>query len=91
MASACLVLLSVLENVLSVNREPALEAGLQSSMADLDEALAIATRSGARLHLAMDEKTQARQSLAQAKAIIEATGYHRRDPEVAALERQLKE
>ena len=45
----------------------------------------------ARLHLAYGElaygeKEKARQSLAQAKAMIQEMGYHRRDGEVAELE-----
>jgi tetratricopeptide (TPR) repeat protein len=65
---------------------------------DLEEALSIATRGGmrlhqadchleyARLHLDCGEKEEARQSLAQAKEMIEEMGYHRRDAEVAELE-----
>jgi tetratricopeptide (TPR) repeat protein len=68
---------------------------------DLEEALSIATRGGmrlheadchleyARLHLACGEKEKARQSLAQAKEMIEDMGYHRRDGEVAELEGEL--
>ena len=70
---------------------------------DLEEALSIATRGGmrlheadghlesARLHLACGEREQARESLAQARGIIKETGYHRRDGEVAELERALAE
>jgi hypothetical protein len=66
---------------------------------DLDEAHAIATRCGFRLHeadahlgyarLAFAEgaPTAAHPHLARARAIIEETGYHRRDGELAALER----
>jgi tetratricopeptide (TPR) repeat protein len=66
---------------------------------DLDEALSIATRGGmrlheadchleyARLHLACGDKEKARESLAKAKGMIEEMGYHRRDEEVAELER----
>jgi len=68
------------------------------AQADLEEALSIATRGGmrlhqadchleyARLHLACGEKEKARQSLAQAKDMIQDMGYHRRDGEVAELE-----
>jgi tetratricopeptide (TPR) repeat protein len=75
---------------------------LDRAQADLEEALSIATRSGmrlheadchleyARLHLARGEKEKARQSLAQAKAMIEDMGYHRRDGEVAELEGELE-
>ena len=40
----------------------------------------------ARLYLAHGEKDQAREHLAKAKALIEQTGYHRRDKEVQELE-----
>jgi tetratricopeptide (TPR) repeat protein len=71
---------------------------LDRAWADLEEALSIATRGGmrlheadchleyARLHLACGEKERARQSLAQAKDMIQDMGYHRRDGEVAELE-----
>lgn len=69
---------------------------------DLDEALTLATRAGmrlhetdahleyARLHQATGDADRARESLAKAKTIIEDTGYHRRDGEVADLERALE-
>ncbi len=41
------------------------------------------------LHLASDEAAEARRHLALAKAIVEKTGYHRRDAEVAFLEERL--
>jgi tetratricopeptide (TPR) repeat protein len=75
---------------------------LDRAQADLEEALSIATRGGmrlheadchleyARLHLACGEKEKARQSLAQAKEMIEDMGYHRRDGEVAELEEMLR-
>ena len=64
---------------------------------DLDEALALATRCGFRLHLADAHLGHARLALAEAspaaathlalaREIITATGYHRRDAELAALE-----
>ncbi len=68
---------------------------------DLDEVMKIATRSGmrlheadahleyVRLHLAMGDKDQARTSLAAGKAIVEDTGYHRRDGAVKEFEEQL--
>ena len=68
---------------------------------DLDEAMTIATRGGmglheadchlgyARLYLAMDNKEKARENLGIAKEMIDEMGYHRRDGEVAALEKQL--
>jgi hypothetical protein len=69
---------------------------------DLEKALSSATRGGmrlyeadchleyARLHLACREKEKARQSLAQAKEMIQDMGYHRRDAEVAELEGELE-
>jgi hypothetical protein len=42
------------------------------------------------LHLACGEKDKARQSLVQAKEMIEEMGYHRRDGEVAELEKMLQ-
>jgi tetratricopeptide (TPR) repeat protein len=68
---------------------------------DLEEALTIVTRGGmrlheadchleaARLHLACGQQQDAREHLEAAKAMIEDTGYHRRDDELAALEEQL--
>jgi hypothetical protein len=65
---------------------------------DLDEATRIAVRSGyrlheadarlewARLHLAEGDREQAREALARGKAIVEETGYHRRDAAVRELE-----
>jgi tetratricopeptide (TPR) repeat protein len=50
---------------------------------DLDEAFRIATRSGMRLYLA--DYHLARGNLAEAEALINATGYHRRDSALAAL------
>jgi tetratricopeptide (TPR) repeat protein len=64
---------------------------------DLDEALALARRCGFRLHeadahlglarLSLAEGTPdaAREHLAKARAIIDATRYHRRDRDLAAL------
>jgi tetratricopeptide (TPR) repeat protein len=64
---------------------------------DLDEAFSIATRSGFRLHeadahlayarlsLAEGAPASARPHLAEARKLIEASGYHRRDGEVAVL------
>ena len=66
---------------------------------DLEEALAIAERSGmglhradahleyARLYLATGDEDRARASLAAARGMIEEMGYHRRDLELAQLER----
>jgi tetratricopeptide (TPR) repeat protein len=50
---------------------------------DLEEAFRIATRSGMRLHLA--DYHLAKGNLTEAEALINATGYHRRDRELAAL------
>jgi tetratricopeptide (TPR) repeat protein len=67
---------------------------------DLDETLTLATRCGFRLHeadahlgharlaLALPERDPAlaREHLAKARRIIDATGYHRRDSELTTLE-----
>ena len=65
---------------------------------DLDEALTLATRCGfrlheadahlgyARLHLTEGDRAATRAHLAKARAIIQATGYHRRDEELARLD-----
>jgi tetratricopeptide (TPR) repeat protein len=50
---------------------------------DLDEVFRIANRSGMRLYLA--DYHLARGNLAEAERLIQETGYHRRDPELAAL------
>jgi tetratricopeptide (TPR) repeat protein len=50
---------------------------------DLEEVFRIATRSGMRLYLA--NYHLARGNLAEAERLIQETGYHRRDPELAAL------
>jgi tetratricopeptide (TPR) repeat protein len=75
---------------------------LQRARADLEEALSIATRGGMRLHeadcylayarlyLAGGEEEKARESLAKARRMIGEMGYHRRDGEVAELERALR-
>jgi hypothetical protein len=68
---------------------------------DLDEALTLATRCGFRLHEADAHLAYARLSLAEgapasarphltaARKLIEATGYHRRDRDLAELDRRL--
>jgi tetratricopeptide (TPR) repeat protein len=68
---------------------------------DLDEVYAIASRSGMRLHLTDYHLAQARLDLRegrtekarghadQAAKLIEQTGYHRRDTELAELQRNL--
>ena len=70
---------------------------------DLDEAFSIATRCGFRLHEADAHLGYARLSLAEgapaaarphleaARKLIKATGYHRRDGELAELSRALAE
>jgi hypothetical protein len=69
--------------------------------ADLREVETIATRGGMRLHLtelhllhtrlwAVHNPAQARVHLAQAQALVQATGYHGRDAEIAALARALE-
>jgi tetratricopeptide (TPR) repeat protein len=50
---------------------------------DFEEAFRIATRSGMRLYLA--DYHLAKGNLAEAEALINATGYHRRDSELADL------
>jgi tetratricopeptide (TPR) repeat protein len=79
------------------------QADYPAAAADLVEALEIAEHDGMRLfecdaHLewarlcrAMGELYAAREHLAKAAALVAETGYHRRDREVAALERQLAE
>jgi len=73
------------------------EGDLARSWMDLDEALALATRAGmrlhetdahlgfVRLHLAEGKKEGARASLERARTLVAETGYHRRDPELAEL------
>jgi tetratricopeptide (TPR) repeat protein len=67
---------------------------------DLAEAFRIATRSGMRLHLSdyhlasthlalrNGDRIQAREHFAKAESLIKETGYHRRDPDLAALQPQ---
>ena len=74
---------------------------LPAARADVDEAYAVATRSKMRLHepdchlqcarLLLSERKpgDARKHLDTAKNIINETSYHRRDGEVADLEKQL--
>jgi tetratricopeptide (TPR) repeat protein len=78
------------------------QAQFARAQRDLEEALTIATRGGmrlheadchlesARLHLARGEQEQARESLSEARAMVEEMGYHRRDGEVAAVEELLE-
>ena len=61
---------------------------------DLAEVHRIASRSGMRLHLtdyhlAMARRHQSIEHLEKAEKLIQETGYHRRDPEAAALRQQL--
>ncbi len=70
---------------------------------DLDEAFSLATRCGLRLHetdahlgyarlaLAEGSPTSARPHLARARTLIDGTGYHRRDGELAELDGRLAE
>ena len=70
---------------------------------DLDEVFRIATRSGMRLfladyHLAMasnaltaGDRPKAREHFEKAEALVQATGYHRRDPDLAKLRAELGE
>lgn len=74
---------------------------LRSATRDLDEAQMMASRSHMRLleadlHLerarllqAQKRIADARASLAEGRRIVKQTGYHRRDPEVEQLSRQL--
>jgi tetratricopeptide (TPR) repeat protein len=69
--------------------------------ADLDEAFSISKRSVMRLcqvdchlaythlHIASGEIEKARNNIAVAKELIERTGYHRRDKDIAELEKML--
>ncbi len=68
---------------------------------DLDEAITIATRCGFRLHecdahlgyarlaIAEGNRAKAGEHLEKARRIVEETGYHRRDEELAAVETQI--
>ena len=68
---------------------------------DLDEAMRIATRSGmrlfecdahleyARLELAQGDREAARSHLTRAEELVAATGYHRRDKDLAELKAAL--
>jgi hypothetical protein len=70
---------------------------------DLEEALTLATRCGFRLHecdahlglarlaLAEGPPSDPRPHLSRARTIIKTTGYHRRDAELADLERRVNE
>jgi tetratricopeptide (TPR) repeat protein len=67
---------------------------------DLDEVFRIATRSGMRLHLTdyhlasarlalrNGDRAQAREHFTKAEALVQQTGYHRRDPDLADLRPQ---
>jgi hypothetical protein len=61
---------------------------------DLEEVYTIASRSGMRLHLAdyhlaMARLHHSREHFQKAQALVNETGYHRRDPELAELRRAL--
>jgi tetratricopeptide (TPR) repeat protein len=63
--------------------------------ADLAEVHKIATRSGMRLHLtdfhlAMARRLRSLEHIEKAEALIQQTGYHRRDQEAAALRFELQ-
>lgn len=76
---------------------------LEGARRDVEEALAIASRGGMRLfeadchleyarwYLAAGDKESARASLDRAREMIAEMGYHRRDGEVEALDRELGE
>ncbi len=73
-----------------------------SARRDLDEAMRIAKRSEmrlfqcdahleyARLALAEGDKDQAREHVAEARRLVDETGYGRRRPEVEALEAEVR-
>jgi tetratricopeptide (TPR) repeat protein len=61
---------------------------------DLEEVYTIASRSGMRLyladyHLAMARLHHSREHFEKAQALVQETGYHRRDPELAELRQTL--
>lgn len=68
---------------------------------DLDEVFRIATRSGMRLHLTdyhlasarlalpTSDRPKAREHFTKAETLVQETGYHRRDPELAELRAEL--
>jgi hypothetical protein len=60
----------------------------RGTLHDLEEVYTIASRSGMRLYLA--DYHLAKGNLAEAERLINETGYHRRDPELAALRRKLQ-
>jgi tetratricopeptide (TPR) repeat protein len=78
-----------------------LEGNTRGAQADMEEAMGIARKDGmglfladchlsyARLHLALCDTGRARDSLNAARTMIQRMGYHRRDKEVAELERRL--
>ena len=78
-----------------------LVADSETATQDLDEVFEIAERGGMRLHLtdahlerarlrvSQGQTDEAREDLEAARTLVAETGYHRRDPEVAALEVEL--
>ena len=78
------------------------QGGFAQARRDLEEAMTIPTRGEmglhqadshleyARLHLALGDKTMARESLVTAKTMVDRMGYHRRDAEVQEMEEQPK-
>jgi class 3 adenylate cyclase/tetratricopeptide (TPR) repeat protein len=80
-----------------------IEGAFDRAMAEIDEAMAVATRGAlalhqadcllgyARLYLSRGETEQARESWSRAYEMIERLGYHRRDQDVQEIERQLSE
>jgi tetratricopeptide (TPR) repeat protein len=69
----------------------------RGTLSDLDEGFRVATRSGMRLHLtdyhlasarlalANNDRPKALDHFAKAESLIQETGYHRRDPDLAEL------
>ena len=94
---------SAIDGLRRAGRSEYLPLGLlaRGTQHDLDEVYKIATRSGMRLHLtdyylkqaALDlssgNQTKAREHTQKAADLIQATGYHRRDPDLARLRAQL--
>jgi hypothetical protein len=71
-----------------------LKSDFARAQRDLDEALLVATRGTMRLfeadcHLEQARLSRSSASLAAGRKIVQETGYHRRDAEVAEIEKQL--
>ena len=100
---AILLLLQQRERVTAAEVAEELEISERTARRDLDEAMRIARRGEMRLHQcdahleltrlapAEDDRDQARHHLAEARRLVEQTGYHRRDGDLAKLQDQLAE